>query len=297
MATLTSSIDPASEAFQANAAVYDGLLKTLRERQAWSLAGGGERMVQRHRERGKIPVRERIDLLLDPLSPFLELSPLAAWGLYDNAVPGAGIVTGIGTIRGVICMIIANDATTKGGSFFAETIRKHVRAQDIASRTACRCVYLVDCGGAYLPQGDEVFPDQDHFGGSLLPAMPDVGRGHSADRDRVRRVHGRRRLHPGAVRRGRHDRGQQQRPSRRPADRQGRDPRDRRSRHAGRRRDAQHRLRRLAIISPRRDGGDRQDARHRRRAQPRAARPWRHPRRRARRCSMPPKFPASSAPT
>ena len=167
MATLTSAIDPASETFRANAAVYDGLLKTLRERQAWSMAGGGERMVQRHRERGKIPVRERIDLLVDPLSPFLELSPLAAWGLYGNAVPAAGIVTGIGTIRGVTCMIIANDATTKGGSFFKETIRKHVRAQDIAFESRLPVVYLVDCGGANLQQGDEVFPDQDHFGGAF----------------------------------------------------------------------------------------------------------------------------------
>jgi 3-methylcrotonyl-CoA carboxylase beta subunit len=167
MATLTSAIDPHSKAFQANAEIYDGLLKTLHARQAWSLAGGGDRMVQRHRDRGKIPVRERIDLLIDPFSPFLELSPLAAWGLYNNAVPGAGIVTGIGTIRGVICMIIANDATTKGGSFFKETIRKHVRAQDIAFENKLPVVYLVDCGGANLSQGDEVFPDQDHFGGAF----------------------------------------------------------------------------------------------------------------------------------
>ena len=167
MATLSSSIDLRSQTYQANSAVYDGLLKTLRTRQAWSLAGGGDRMVQRHRDRGKIPVRERIDLLIDPLSPFLELSPLAAWGLYDNAVPGAGLVTGIGTIRGVVCMIIANDATTKGGSFFKETIRKHVRAQDIAFENKLPVVYLVDCGGANLAQGDEVFPDQDHFGGAF----------------------------------------------------------------------------------------------------------------------------------
>src|SRR5215510_2540295 len=167
MATLSSNIDSASETFRANAAVYEGLLKTLRERQAWSLAGGGERMVRHHRDRGKIPVRERIDLLIDPLSPFLELSPLAAWGLYHNAVPGAGLVTGIGTIRGVICMIIANDATTKGGSFFKETIRKHIRAQDIALENRLPVVYLVDCGGANLEQGDEVFPDQDHFGGAF----------------------------------------------------------------------------------------------------------------------------------
>jgi 3-methylcrotonyl-CoA carboxylase beta subunit len=167
MATLSTTIDPASEIFRTNSAVYDGLLKTLRERQAWAVAGGGERMVKRHRERGKIPVRERIDYLLDPLSPFLELSPLAAWGLYGNAVPAAGIVTGIGTIRGVVCMIIANDATVKGGSFFKETIRKHVRAQDIALENRLPIVYLVDCGGANLEQGDQVFPDQDHFGGAF----------------------------------------------------------------------------------------------------------------------------------
>src|ERR1700691_6041852 len=148
MATLASSIDKGAEAYKANAVIYDGLVKTLHKRQAWALAGGGERMLQRHRERGKIPARDRIDMLIDPLSPFLELSPLAAWGLYDNAVPGAGLVTGIGTIRGVICMIIANDATTKGGSFFKETIRKHVRAQDIAFENRLPVVYLVDCGGA-----------------------------------------------------------------------------------------------------------------------------------------------------
>ena len=167
MATLSTNIDPGSETFRANSAVYDGLLRTLRERQGWAVAGGGERMVKRHRERGKIPVRERIDYLLDPLSPFLELSPLAAWGLYGNAVPAAGIVTGIGTIRGVVCMIIANDATVKGGSFFKETIRKHVRAQDIAFENKLPIVYLVDCGGANLEQGDQVFPDQDHFGGAF----------------------------------------------------------------------------------------------------------------------------------
>ena len=206
-------------------------------------------MVQRHRDRGKIPVRERIDLLIDPFSPFLELSPLAAWGLYDNAVPGAGLVTGIGTIRGVICMIIANDATTKGGSFFKETIRKHVRAQDIAFENRLPVVYLVDCGGANLSQGDEVFPDQDHFGGAFYRQCRMSAVGHSADRGGVRRMHRGRRLYPGAVGRSRDDRRQQQRPSRRTADRQGRDPRDRRSRDAGRRRDAQHGLRACRTIS------------------------------------------------
>src|ERR1700712_3539725 len=167
MATLSSSIDPRSQAYQANSAIYDELLKTLRTRQAWSLAGGGDRMVQRHRDRGKIPVRERIDLVIDPFSPFLELSPLAAWGLYDNEVPAAGIVTGIGMIHGVPCMIIANDATVKGGSFFAETVKKHLRAQEVAWENRLPTVYLVDCGGAFLPEQDRVFPDRDHFGGML----------------------------------------------------------------------------------------------------------------------------------
>src|SRR5260370_2529539 len=158
MATLTSPIDPQSQAFQANAAVYDGLLTTLHARKGGSLAGGGDRMVQRHGDCGKIPVRERIDLLIDPFSPFLELSPLAAWGLYDNAVPGAGLVTGIGTIRGVICMIIANDATTKGGSFFKETIRKHVRAQDIASETRLPVAYLVHSAAPPPPHASQLLP-------------------------------------------------------------------------------------------------------------------------------------------
>jgi 3-methylcrotonyl-CoA carboxylase beta subunit len=167
MAILKSTIDSTSDSFKANAAVYDELLRTLRARYGWALAGGGSRMLLRHRERGKIAVRDRIDLLVDPMSAFLELSPLAAWGLYDNKVPAAGIVTGIGTVRGVTCVIIANDATTKGGSFFKETVRKHVRAQDIAFENKLPVIYLVDCGGANLSQGDEVFPDQDHFGGTF----------------------------------------------------------------------------------------------------------------------------------
>src|ERR1700678_4585220 len=147
--------------FERNRSGYRGLVEALRERHRRVLEGGGEKLRRRHRERGKIPVRERIDHLIDPLSPFLELSPLAAWGLYDNKVPSAGVVTGIGTVRGVVCMIIANDATTKGGSFYKETIRKHIRAQDIALDNKLPIVYLVDCGGANLEQGDQVFLDQD----------------------------------------------------------------------------------------------------------------------------------------
>lgn len=161
---MKSRIDTASATFRTNAEAYAALLAQLDERLQWSLGGGGDRMRARHIERGKIPVRERIDLLLDPGSPFLELSALAAWGLYDNGVQAAGVITGIGNVSGVPCMLIANDATVKGGSFFAETTRKHVRAQEIAWENRLPCLYLVDCGGAYLPEQDRVFPDYGHFG-------------------------------------------------------------------------------------------------------------------------------------
>ncbi len=160
----TSKVKPLSDAFTRNAQHYEGLLSTLRERMAWAVRGGGDKLMQRHIERGKLPVRQRVDLLLDVGSPFLEFSPLAAWGLYDNGVPAAGIVTGIGLVEGRHCMVIANDATVKGGSFFRETVRKHVRAQEIALQNRLPCLYLVDCGGAYLPEQDMVFPDWGHFG-------------------------------------------------------------------------------------------------------------------------------------
>ncbi|MBR1087630.1 methylcrotonoyl-CoA carboxylase [Bradyrhizobium manausense] len=140
----------------------------LRDRHGRVLAGGGEKLRARHIERGKIPVRERIDHLVDPLSPFLELSALAAWDQYGNEVPSAGIVTGIGIVTGLPCMIIANDATVKGGSFFHETVKKHLRAQEIAEANKLPCIYLVDCGGAFLPEQDRVFPDRDHFGGTFF---------------------------------------------------------------------------------------------------------------------------------
>jgi 3-methylcrotonyl-CoA carboxylase beta subunit len=167
MSILTSRIDPHSAAFASNQAHYDELLATLRARHAHVLAGGGARLVERHHARHKLLARERIELLLDPLSPFLELSPLAAWGLYDNGVPSAGVVTGIGMVAGTPCVLIANDATVKGGSFFAETVKKHVRAQDIAEQHRLPVIYLVDCGGAYLPEQDRVFPDKDHFGNAF----------------------------------------------------------------------------------------------------------------------------------
>ena len=156
------------DAFEANEAGYSTLLDELRENHRHVLSGGGEAMRKRHRERKKTPVRERIDQLVDPLSPFLELSPLAAWGLYGNQVPAAGVITGIGVVAGTPCMIIANDATVKGGSFFHETVKKHLRAQEIAWENRLPCLYLVDCGGAFLPEQDRVFPDRDHFGGTFF---------------------------------------------------------------------------------------------------------------------------------
>jgi 3-methylcrotonyl-CoA carboxylase beta subunit len=154
--------------FDRRATEFSALLDTLRTRHQRVLAGGGEKLRARHIERGKVPVRERIDHLVDPFSPFLELSPLAAWELYGNEVPSAGIVTGVGVVAGVPCMVIANDATVKGGSFFHETVKKHLRAQEIAWENKLPCIYLVDCGGAFLPEQDRVFPDRDHFGGTFF---------------------------------------------------------------------------------------------------------------------------------
>lgn len=167
MSRLESRVDTRSEAFTVNREHYEGLLKTLRARVGQAILGGHEKLRARHHERGKILVRDRIDLLVDPGSPFLELSPLAAWGQYDNEVPGAGIVTGIGIVSGTPCVVIANDATVKGGSFFHETVKKHIRAQEIAEQNRLPCIYLVDCGGAYLPEQDRVFPDRDHFGNTF----------------------------------------------------------------------------------------------------------------------------------
>jgi 3-methylcrotonyl-CoA carboxylase beta subunit len=167
MAVLESRVRPGAE-FDGNRAAYGGLIEVLRERHRHVLAGGGAKLQQRHRDRGKIPVRERIDHLIDPLSPFLETSPLAAWELYGNEVPCAGVVTGIGMVAGTPCAIIANDATVKGGSFFQETVKKHLRMQEIAFENRLPCIYLVDCGGAYLPEQDRVFPDRDHFGGTFF---------------------------------------------------------------------------------------------------------------------------------
>jgi acetyl-CoA carboxylase carboxyltransferase component len=167
MPVLRSRLDPAGADARANLDAMSALVAELRSRTAEltaSGAGGDDRSIERHRERGKLPVRERIDRLLDPGSSFLELSPLAANGLYDDEAPGAGIVTGIGSIEGTICVVVANDATVKGGTYFPITVRKHLRAQEIALENRLPCVYLVDSGGAYLPLQADVFPDREHFG-------------------------------------------------------------------------------------------------------------------------------------
>src|SRR5881296_220650 len=140
------------------------LVAELRERTARVALGGGEKAVERHRSRGKLTARERIDLLVDPGSVFVEFSALAAWDVYEGQAPSAGIVTGIGVIEGRECVVIANDATVKGGTYFPMTVKKHLRAQEIARDNRLPCLYLVDSGGAFLPAQDEVFPDRDHFG-------------------------------------------------------------------------------------------------------------------------------------
>jgi acetyl-CoA carboxylase carboxyltransferase component len=140
------------------------LVRELRERTAQATRGGGDKALERHRSRGKLPARERVDRLVDPDSAFLELSALAAWELYEGQAPSAGIVTGLGVIEGQECVIVANDATVKGGTYFPLTVKKHLRAQEIAEQNRLPCVYLVDSGGAYLPLQAEVFPDRDHFG-------------------------------------------------------------------------------------------------------------------------------------
>jgi 3-methylcrotonyl-CoA carboxylase beta subunit len=164
MPVLESSIDTRSDAFRTNAAAMQSLVSDLRAKVEEISRGGGDAARERHVARGKLPVRERIRLLLDPGSPFLELSQLAADGVYEDAVPAAGIVTGIGRVAGRECVVIANDATVKGGTYYPITVKKHLRAQAIAEENRLPCIYLVDSGGANLPNQDEVFPDREHFG-------------------------------------------------------------------------------------------------------------------------------------
>jgi len=164
MSAIKSKVDPRSEEFAANRAHMQALVGDLRARVAAVRQGGGERARQRHLDRGKLLPRDRIRALLDVGSPFLELSQLAAGGMHDDEVPAAGIITGIGRVCGRECMLVVNDATVKGGTYYPITVKKHLRAQEIAQQNRLPCLYLVDSGGANLPSQDEVFPDRDHFG-------------------------------------------------------------------------------------------------------------------------------------
>ncbi|HET6223825.1 MAG TPA: carboxyl transferase domain-containing protein, partial [Dongiaceae bacterium] len=164
MTILQSNLDLRSEDYRHNAEALAGQVADLKARVAEIREGGGEAARQRHLSRGKLLPRERVRALLDPGAPFLELSQLAAHGVYDEAVPAAGIITGIGRVGGRECVIVVNDATVKGGTYYPLTVKKHLRAQDIARENHLPCIYLVDSGGANLPNQDEVFPDRDHFG-------------------------------------------------------------------------------------------------------------------------------------
>ena len=164
MSVIESQVASSSAEFAENRARMDGLVDELRERLRAVRAGGGEAAVRRHREQGKLLVGERIERLLDPGSPFLEIGALAAWGLYEGQAPAAGLVCGVGRVRGREVMVVANDATVKGGTYFPITVKKHLRAQEIAFENRLPCLYLVDSGGAFLPMQAEVFPDRDHFG-------------------------------------------------------------------------------------------------------------------------------------
>jgi 3-methylcrotonyl-CoA carboxylase beta subunit len=164
METLASRMDPASTAFQANREAQLLLAEDLRKRLADAALGGPEKSRQRHVARGKLLPRERIDQLLDDGSPFLEIGPLAANGMYNDEAPGAGVIAGVGLVHGRHVLVISNDATVKGGTYYPLTVKKHLRAQEIALENRLPCIYLVDSGGAFLPKQDEVFPDRDHFG-------------------------------------------------------------------------------------------------------------------------------------
>src|SRR6187549_2440149 len=164
MPAITSRIDTRSEDFRSNAASLQQQVDDLRAKAAEIALGGDAKSRERHAARGKLLPRERVDGLLDPGSPFLEIGQLAASGMYDDEAPAAGMIAGIGRVSGQECVIVANDATVKGGTYYPMTVKKHLRAQEIALQNRLPCIYLVDSGGAFLPRQDEVFPDREHFG-------------------------------------------------------------------------------------------------------------------------------------
>ena len=164
MTVLHSQLNPRSADFQANAAAMRTLVDDLRVHLERVALGGGEAPRAKHTARGKLLPRDRVQMLLDPGTPFLEVAPLAALNMYNNDAPSSGVIVGIGRVSGVDCMIVCNDATVKGGTYYPLTVKKHLRAQEIAQQNHLPCIYLVDSGGANLPNQDEVFPDRDHFG-------------------------------------------------------------------------------------------------------------------------------------
>ena len=164
MPVLASKLSPRSDDFKANAAAMRALVDDLNARLAQVALGGGDGPRAKHVARGKLLPRERVEMLLDPDTPFLEIAPLAALGMYGGEAPGAGLICGIGRVAGVECMVVCNDATVKGGTYFPMTVKKHLRAQEIAQANRLPCIYLVDSGGANLPNQDQVFPDREHFG-------------------------------------------------------------------------------------------------------------------------------------
>src|SRR5215468_8692760 len=164
MPVITSKLDARSAGYQASAGLMQRLVADLRDKVGIVAQGGGEAAREKHLSRGKLLPRERVRTLLDVGSPFLELSQLAAWDMYENQVPSGGIITGIGRVSGRECMVVVNDATVKGGTYYPVTVKKHLRAQEIAQQNRLPCLYLVDSGGANLPHQAEVFPGRDHFG-------------------------------------------------------------------------------------------------------------------------------------
>jgi len=164
MPVIETKIDREADDFRQNAESNAALAEELRELREQINTGGSPRSRERHLVRGKLLPRDRIDTLIDDGTPFLEAGQLAAWQVYSDEVPAAGLITGIGRVNGIECMIVANDATVKGGTYYPLTVKKHLRAQEIAEQNHLPCIYLVDSGGAFLPRQDEVFPDRDHFG-------------------------------------------------------------------------------------------------------------------------------------
>ena len=243
------------------------LVAELREKLDEVAGGGGEASRARHISRGKMLARERVDLLIDPGTAFLELSPLAAYGLYGGDVHSASVITGVGRISGRECVIVANDATIKGGTYYPMTVKKHLRAQDIARQNNLPCVYMVDSGGAFLPHAGRDFPGRAAFRPHLLQSGADVGAGHSADRHRDGLLHRGRRLCAGDVGREHHRAQSGHDLPRRSAAGEGGDRRGGDRRRTRRRRRAFAAIRRHRSLCAERQPRDRHRAAHRRHAE------------------------------